>query len=77
MKMLFILALSIVSCATPEPIQVKSTALTLNRIETKYRYHDQVYLAIWKDRRGVEYQEEIEDTSHMLRGRTVEGLLRR
>ena len=84
MKLLIISLLALTSCGitnnTVNPIQVRRSTLTIDRIETHNRQFGSVYYIIWTDHKGIEYQEEIKraaDTSWVRVGTSSTQLLKR
>ncbi|MEO5996758.1 MAG: hypothetical protein ABIN89_08500 [Chitinophagaceae bacterium] len=84
MKLLMLSLLALASCGITNsklnPVQVERSVLTIDRIQTQYRYPQLSYYVIWKDRRGIEYRErlnKVEDTVYMKKGMSFAQLLKR
>jgi hypothetical protein len=77
MKPILISLLALTSCASIDAVQVNRVALTVNRIETKYRYPNYSYQVIWTDWRGNEYTENVQDTTAYRVGMSMVHLLKR
>lgn len=76
MKLLIPL-LFLASCGSIEPIQVHRERLILIEIRTQYRHPVTIYHAVWQDRRGIEYVEEVTDTTAFKVGKNYIQLLKR
>jgi hypothetical protein len=71
-------AFLLLSCASEERIQVQRSVLTFVKLEVKNEYPKNKILAIWKDEKGIEYEEFVreEDTS-AYRNRSISSLIKR